>query len=132
MSLLNLSCTFLILVSRLFICNSILFSRLWIILLSLFRILYQIDSLSLPLLFGLVDIYPLPLPAGYSSVSSFCLYCCVWGGLSVFWQFVEFSLLWSFLTVGGVASVACQVFLAREAFVGVLVGGVGFLPSGVQ
>ena len=42
-----------------------------------------------------------PLPAGYSSVSSSCFYCCVWGGLSVFWQFVEFSLLWSFLTVGG-------------------------------
>ena len=35
--------------------------------LSLFRILYQVDSLSLPLLFGLVGIYPVPLPAGYSS-----------------------------------------------------------------
>ena len=56
---------------------------------SVFGILYQVDSLSLPLLFGLVDIYPVPLPAGYSSVSSSCLYCCVWGGLSVFWQFVE-------------------------------------------
>ena len=31
MSLLNLSCIFSILVSRLFICNSILFSRFWII-----------------------------------------------------------------------------------------------------
>ena len=68
--------------------------------LSLFRILYQVGSLSLPLLFGLVGIYPVPLPAGYSSVSSSCLYCCVWGGLSIFWQFVEFSLLWSFLAVG--------------------------------
>ena len=48
----------------------------------------MIDSLSLPLLFGLVGIYPVPLSAGYSSVSSFCLYCCVWGGLSVFWQLV--------------------------------------------
>ena len=100
--------------------------------LSLFRILCQVDSLSLPLLFGLVGIYPVSLPAGYSSVSSSCLYCCVWGGLSVFWQFVEFSLLWSFLAVGGVVQMACQGFLVREACVGVLVGGAGFLPSGVQ
>ena len=99
---------------------------------SLFGILYQVDSLSLPLLFGLVGIYPVPLPDGYSSVSSPCLYCCVWGGLSVFWQFVEFSLLWSFLTAGGVGRVVCQGFLVREACVGVLVGGAGFLLSGVQ
>ena len=61
----------------------------------LFGILFQVDSLSLPLLFGLVGIYPIPLPAGYFSASSSL------GGLSVFWQLVEFSLLWSFLTVGG-------------------------------
>ena len=79
-----------------------------------------------------MGIYPVPLPAGYSSVSSFCLYCCVWGGLSVFWQFVEFSLLWSFLAVGEVVSVACQGFLVREACVSVLVGGAGFHLSGVQ
>ena len=97
--------------------------------LSLFVILYQVDSLSLPLLFGLVGIYPVPLPAGYSSVSSSCLYCCVWDGLSVFWQFVEFSLLWSFLTVGGVGWVACQGFLVREACVE---GGAGFLLSEVS
>ena len=100
--------------------------------LSLFRILSQVDSLSLSLLFGLVGIYPVPLPAGYSSVSSSCLYCCIWGGLSVFWQFVEFSLLWSFLAVGGVVSVACQGLLVREACVSDLVGGAGFLLSGVQ
>ena len=100
--------------------------------LSLFRILYQVDSISLSLLFGLVGIYPVPLPAGYFSVSSSCLYCCVLGGLSVFWQFVGFSLLWSFLAVGGVVSVACQGFLVREACVSVLVGGAGFLLSGVQ
>ena len=94
--------------------------------------IYQIDSLSFSLLFGLVHIYPVPLPAGYSSVSSSCLYCCVWGGLSVFWQFVEFPLLWSFLAVGGVVSVACQGFLIREACVRVLVAGAGFLLSGVQ
>ena len=100
--------------------------------LSLFRILSQVDSPSLPLLFDLVGIYPVPLPAGYSTVSSSCLYCCVWDGLSIFWQFVEFCLLWSFLTVGGVVWVACQVFLVREACVSVLVGGAGFLLSRVQ
>ena len=99
--------------------------------LSLFGILYQVDSLSLPLLFGLVGIYSVPLLAGYSSVSSSCLYCYVWGGLSVFWQFMEFSLLWSFLAVGGVGWVACQGFLVREICDGVLVGGAGFLLSGL-
>ena len=79
-----------------------------------------------------MDIYPIPLPAGYFSATSSCLYCYVCGGLSVFWQFVEFSLLWSFLAVGGVVRVACQGFLVREACVGVLVGGAGFLLSGVQ
>ena len=79
-----------------------------------------------------MGIAPVPLPAEYSSISSSWLYCCVWGGLSVFWEFVEFSLLWSFLTVGGIVLVACQGFLAREACVGVLVGGAGFLLSGVQ
>jgi len=100
--------------------------------LSLFGILYQVDSLSLPLLFGLMGIYPVPICAGYFSAFSSCLYCCVWGGLSVFWQFVEFSLLWSFLVVDGVGQVARQGFLVREASVGVLVGGAGFLLSGVQ
>ena len=42
------------------------------------------------------------------------------------------SLLWRFLAVGGVGWVACQGFLVREACVSVLVGGAGFLPSGVQ
>ena len=79
-----------------------------------------------------MGIYPVPLSAGSSSVSSSCLYCCVWGVLSVFWQFVEFSVLWRFLAVGGVVWLACQGFLVREASVGVLVGGAGFLLSGVQ
>ena len=79
-----------------------------------------------------MGISPVPLPAGYSSFSSPWLYCSVWGGLSIFWEFVEFSLLWSSLTVGGVVSVACQGFLVREACVRVLVGGAGFLLSGVQ
>ena len=34
--------------------------------------------------------------------------------------------------MGGFEWVACQGFLVREACVGVLVGGVGFLLSGVQ
>ena len=42
------------------------------------------------------------------------------------------SLLWRFLPVGGVGLVACQGFLVREACVSVLVGGAGFLLSGVQ
>ena len=99
--------------------------------LSLFGILYQVDSLSLPLLFGLVGIYHVPLPAEYFSAFSSCLDCCVWGGLSIFWKFVV-PLLWRFLTVGGVGWKACQGFLVREACVGVLVGGSGFLLSGVQ
>ena len=33
----------------------------------------------------------------------------------MFWQVVEFSLLWSFLAVGGVGQVACLGFLVREA-----------------
>ena len=53
-------------------------------------------------------------------------------GHSVFWQFVEFFLLWSFLAVGGVVWVACQGFLIREACVSVLMGGAGCLLSGVQ
>ena len=57
-------------------------------LLSLFSILFQVDSLSPPLLFGLVGIYHVPLPAEYFSAFSSCLDYCVWGGLSVCWKFV--------------------------------------------
>ena len=45
---------------------------------------------------------------------------------------MEFSLLWSFFNEAGVVSVVCQCFLIREDCVGVLVGGAGFLLSGVQ
>ena len=34
--------------------------------------------------------------------------------------------------MGGVVQVACEGFLVRETCVGVLVGGDGFLLSGVQ
>ena len=42
------------------------------------------------------------------------------------------SLLWRFLPVAGVGRVDCQGFLVRDACIGVLVGGAGFLLSGVQ
>ena len=110
-----------------------LFQDFGLFSLLIFVIVSQVDSVSLPLVwFVLVGISPIPLPAGYSSVSSSWLYCCIWGGLSIFWEFVEFSLLWSFLTVGGFVSVACQGFLFREASVGILLAGDGFLLSGVQ
>ena len=38
--------------------------------------------------FGFVGIHPVPLPAGYFSAFSSCLYFWVWGGLSVFLKFV--------------------------------------------
>ena len=97
--MLNLSCIFWILVSRLFICNSNLFSKFWIIFTSIFW-----NSLS-----GRFPISPSLVWFGghlscsftcwYFSAFSSCLYCCVLGGLSVFWQFVAplycgGSLLW--------------------------------------
>ena len=41
-------------------------------------------------------------------------------------------LLGRFLPVGGVGRMASQGLLVREACIGVLVGGVGSRPSGVQ
>ena len=35
-----------------------------------------------------MGIYHVPLLAKYFSVFSSCSYCYVWGGLSIFWQFV--------------------------------------------
>ena len=137
-SFLNISCIFSILVSSLFICNSILFSRFWII----FTIII-LNSFSgrLPIPSSFVWFgrhYHAPLPAEYLSSSSFCLDCFVWGGVSVYWKFVfplycgGSSLLWKFLPVGGFVWVACQGFLVREACVSVLVGGAGSPLSGVQ
>ena len=57
------------------------------------------------LLFGLVSIYHVHLPAEYFYALLSCLYCCVWGGLSVSCQFVfplycgVSSLLWVGLNV---------------------------------
>ena len=41
-------------------------------------------------------------------------------------------LLWRFLPVGGAGCFVCRGLLVREACVGVLAGGAGFLLSGVQ
>ena len=84
-SFLNLSCIFSILSPGYLSVISFCFQDFISFSVSLFRILYQVDSLSLPLLFGLVGNSPVPLPAEYSSVSSSWLYCFVWGGLFIFW-----------------------------------------------
>ena len=78
-----------------------------------------------------MGIYPVPLSAGYFSAFSSCLLLCLG------WPFYILavcgsSLLWRFLSVGGVGWVTYEGFLVREACVGVLVGGAGFLLSGVQ
>ena len=115
-----------------FICDSILFSRFLIIFTIMIR-----NSLSgrFPISSSFVWF------GGHLSCSFTCwVVLCLFilfillrlGILSLFWQFVEFSLLWSFLSVSGVVRVACQGFLVREAYVGVLVGGAVFLLSGVQ
>ena len=92
--MLNFYCVFSILVSRIVIRNSILFSRFWIIftiikITIIFTIYhFQLDSLSHPPLSGLVCFYHVHLPAEYFSAFSSCLGCCVWGGFSVYWKFV--------------------------------------------
>ena len=114
--MLNLSCIFSILVFRLFVIP-FWFQDFGSFSLSLFGILFQVGSLSLPLLFGLVGIYPVPLPPGYSSVSSSCfkllsfgwLFCilavcgvlfivefphCGWGCTGVSWLGKLVSVFW--------------------------------------
>ena len=61
---------------------------------SLFRILYQVDSLSLRLLFGLVGIYPVPLPSGYFS-TFYVVYIAVFGV-----AFLYSGSLWNSLYCG--------------------------------
>ena len=65
------------------------------------------------------------------SAFSFCLDCCVWGGLSVGWKFVV-PLFVKLAPCGWGWTSGFQGFLVREACVGVLVGEAGFLLSGVQ
>ena len=69
-------------------------------------------------------IFDLPLVLAYFLTVYRCLFCML--------EVCGSSLLWRFLPVGGVEQVSCQGFLVREACVSVLVGGAGFLLSGVQ
>ena len=131
-SLLNFSCIFSILVSRLFICNSFLFSRFWII----FTIII-LNSFSgrLPISYSLVWFSGL-LSCYFTCWIFLCLFI-LFRLLCLGWHFCMLevcssSLLWRFLPMGGVGRVACQGFLVREAWVSVLVGGAGSLLSGVQ
>ena len=95
--------------------------------LSLFGILFQVNSLSLALLFGLVGIYPVPLPAGYSSVSSL-VYIAVFGVV-----FLYSGSLWSSLYCG-VSSlwVGLYRWLVKVSWLGKLVacsGGWSWISS---
>ena len=62
--------------------------------LSLFGILYQVDSVFPPLWFGLVGIYPVPLPSGYFS-TFYLVYIAVFGV-----AFPYSGSLWSSLYFG--------------------------------
>ena len=130
--LLNISWIFSILVSNLFIYNSILFSRFWII----FTIII-VNSFSsrLPISSSFVWF------GGRLSCSFTCwIFLCffiLFRLLCLQWPFCRLevccsSLLWCLFPVGGVGLVACQGFLVRRACVCVLVGGDGSLLSGVQ
>ena len=78
-----------------------------------------------------MGISPVPLPDGYSCLFIlFILLCLGWPFCILAVCGVLFIV--EFPALGGVVSVACQGFLVREACVGVLVGGAGFLLSGVQ
>ena len=132
MSLLNISCIFSIFVSRLFIYNSLLFSRFWVIFTSII-----LNSLSgrFPVSSSFVWF------GGHLSCSFTCsVFLCLFILfilLCLGWPFrilavCGSSLLWRFLAVGGVGWVASQGFLVREACVRVLVGGAVCLLSGVQ
>ena len=87
-SLLSISCTSQSLAPDYLTVTPFWFLDFGSFLLSLFWIIFQVDSLSPPLWFDLVGFYHGPLPTEYFSVFSSCLDCCISGGLSVFWQFV--------------------------------------------
>ena len=99
--------------------------------LSLFGILYQVDSLSLPLWFGLVGIILFLYLLGISQpLHLFILLCLGWPFCILAVCGVVFIV--EFSHVDGVGRLACQGFLVREACFGVLVGGARFLLSEVQ
>ena len=126
-SLLNISCIFSVLVSRLFICNSILFSRFWIIFII---IILKSFSGRFPISSSFVRL------GGHFSCSFvwwvfLCLFIlfsllCFWWPFCILVVCGSF-LFWRFLPVGGVGWLASQGFLVREAYIHVLVGGTGFL-----
>ena len=115
MSLLYISCILSILVSRLFICDSMLISRFWIISLSLLGILSQVDFLSSSFVWF-----------GEHLCCSFT--CCVFLCLFVLfillylrWPFCILpvcgsSFLWRFLSAGGL-----DVWLVKVSWLGELV-----------
>ena len=128
---LNLSCILLILVFRLFICNSNLFSRFWIIFTVIIR---NSSSGKFPISFSFAW-FGRPLSCSFTCWVFLCLFI-LFIMLCLGWPFCiladcDSCLLWRFLAVGGVGRVACQSFLVWEVCVGVLVGGARFLPSGV-
>jgi len=131
-SLLNFSCMLSILVSGLFICNSILFSR--------FGVIFTIIILN-----SFSGRLPVASSFVWFSVLLSCPFTC-WIFLCLFnlfrllcleWSFCMLevcgpSLLWRFLPVCGVGCVACQGFRVREACISALVGRAGSLLSEVQ
>ena len=130
-SLLSMSCIFSVLVSRLFIYNSILFSRFWII----FTIII-LNSFSSRLSISSSFVWF----GGHLSCSFTCwIFLCffiLFRLLCLQWPFCRLevccsSLLWCLFPVGGVGLVACQGFLVREACICVLLGGALSLLSGV-
>ena len=86
-------------------------------LLSLFWILFHIDSLFPPHIFGLVDFYLIPSTTGYFSVFSFCLVYCALSLLSPGWKFIVP------LNCGVTPTLCGWVWIS--ACEGFLVGGVG-------
>ena len=87
-SFLNIPCIFSILGSVYLSVTPFCFQDFGSSLVSLFCILFQVDSLSPLLLFGLVGFYHIFSPAEYFSAFSFCLDCCIWGALSAGWKFM--------------------------------------------
>ena len=131
-SLLNISCIFSILVSSLFICNSILFSRFWIICTIIILNYY---SGRLPISSSFVW-FGGHLSCFFTCQIFLCLF--IWfrllclGCLFCRLEVRGSSLLWSLLPVDGIGLVACQGFLARGTCICVLVCGTGSLLFEVQ
>ena len=116
-------------VSKLFICNSILFSIFWIIS---FIIILNCFSGRFPISSSFVW-----LGGHFSCFFTCCVFLCLFilfRLLCLEWDFCILVvcgsfLLWRFLSVGGAGRLACWGLLVMEACIGVLVGGVGFLLS---